>query len=128
MVPKIKERWINTGLAIFSGAAVAFFMFFLNSTAGRSLRMRNELNKKANTEWVKEQDSIWVNHIKEEEKTYRAGVAAARQAEFNLLNWKIDLMMQYWNIVPDTTQSRYVYRNFNMRTNETTTKTPLFRP
>lgn len=105
MVPKIKERWINAGFAILSGACVAFLVFFMNSSEGRSIRLKNELNSKANTEWVKEQDSVIQANIEREQETWRDGHILLHNSELETLNSKIEgvdgklqLIIDFWDI------------------------------
>ena len=56
MTPKIRERILNIGLAIISGASVAYLTFALNTSEGKSVRIQKELQEKAPYEYVNRQD------------------------------------------------------------------------
>jgi hypothetical protein len=91
MTPKVKERLLNAGIAVLSGAVVASFAFFMNSSEARSLRLNKELKNKADAEWVKEQDAV----IQKNLDNYVEMHTIQHSAEYKAIQGQLDILVTW---------------------------------
>ena len=94
MTPKIKERWVNTGLAVLSGAVVAFLAFFLSSSEGRTIRINDKLEEKAPYEYVDDHDAIVQKNLDD----YKDDHQIQHSVEMQSVDDRLRLIMDFWNI------------------------------
>jgi len=94
MVPKIKERWINTGLAVLSGALVAFLAFTLSSSEGRTIRINDKLEEKAPYGYVDDQDAALQKNLDD----YKDDHQIQHSTEMESVDERLKLIMEFWNI------------------------------
>lgn len=96
MTPKIKDRWINSGIYILSGGAVALLTFFLSHSEGRTIRIDEELQERPKFEYVDKQDDA----VKKIIYDYKNDHQIQHSTEFKSLDDKLDLIINHWNIQP----------------------------
>jgi len=94
MVPKIKERWINTGLAVLSGAVVAFLAFTLSSSEGRTIRINEKLEERPKFEYVNAHDAIIQKNLDD----YKDDHQIQHSTEMESVDERLKLIMDFWNI------------------------------
>ena len=91
MTPKIKERWVNTGLAVLSGAVVAFLAFFLSSSEGRTLRINEKLEQRPKFEYVDKQDAA----MKYDFITYKEEHVVTHSVEMQSVQRQLDILVKW---------------------------------
>ena len=91
MTPKIKERWVNTGLAVLSGAAVAFLAFFLSTSEGRTIRIKDKLEEKAPYGYVDDRD----NEIRHDFSSYKTEHVVTHSVEMQAVQGQLDILVKW---------------------------------
>ena len=94
MTPKVKERTINIGLYLLSGAIVAYFTYSLNTGEGRSVRIQSELKEKAPYEYVDKQDAVVQKNLDD----FKVEQNQRHISEYEQTDRYLRLMMDHFNI------------------------------
>jgi hypothetical protein len=101
MTPKIKDRWINGFVAAITGGLVAFFTWGLSSSEGRTIRINNKLNDKADVTYVDKQDDAVKKIIydyKTDHQIQHTNEYLLMKAEVEAVKVNTETIMTFWGI------------------------------
>jgi len=98
MTQKVKERLLNASISALTAGGAVVLAFTLSTGETKGLNIQKELKEKAPYEYVDNQDDA----VKQIIYDYKTDHQTQHTAEFNSLDGKLQLIIDHWNIKPES--------------------------